>query len=153
MTDEESMEGQEEERKESGQQVVGEIETKGYAKKSAGANPNTTAFLAYLFGWAGGLVVFFMEKKNRYVRFHAIQSLLWNSAFWVVLLALFLLFIISGLAGQTNVLFRIVSTLLMFLLVAWFLVNLGVWILLMFKALKGEYHKLPLIGDKAEEVA
>lgn len=153
MTDEESKEGQEEERKESGQEIVGEVEVKGYAKKSAGSNPNVTAFLAYLFGWAGGLIVFFIEKRDRYVRFHAIQSLLWNSAFWVVLLALFMLFIVSGLAGQTNAIFRVISTLFMFLLVVWFFGNLVVWVFLMYKALKGEYHKLPLIGDKAEEVA
>lgn len=153
MADEESKEGREEERKESEEEVVGKVEAKGYAKKSAEGNPNLIAFLAYFFGWPGGLIVFIKEKENRYVRFHAIQSLLWNSAFWVVLLTLLFLFFVSGVASQTNRMFQVVATLLLFLSAVWFFGNLGVWVLLMYKALKGEYHKLPLIGDKAEEVA
>lgn len=33
--------------------------------------------LAYLFGWISGLALLFLEKRNKYVRFHAAQAVVW----------------------------------------------------------------------------
>src|SRR5713226_7569492 len=43
---------------------------------STGLQPNVAAGLSYLFWWVGGLVFFLIEKQNRFVRFHAMQSLI-----------------------------------------------------------------------------
>jgi uncharacterized membrane protein len=41
---------------------------------SLGMPENTTALLAYVFGWVSGLIVLLAEKKNNFVRRHAAQS-------------------------------------------------------------------------------
>jgi hypothetical protein len=51
---------------------------------SMGMDANVAAGLSYLFSIVGGLIFYFGEKQNRFVRFHAMQSILFN-AFWIVL--------------------------------------------------------------------
>src|SRR5579871_5119158 len=46
--------------------------------------PNIAAMLSYLFGWISGLVIFLLEKQNRTVRFHAMQSILFFGSISVV---------------------------------------------------------------------
>lgn len=42
-------------------------------------NANTAAGISYLFGWISGLLIYFNERTNRYVRFHALQSILFSA--------------------------------------------------------------------------
>ena len=42
-------------------------------------SPNTAAGLSYLFLWISGVLIFFNERRNRYVRFHALQSILFGA--------------------------------------------------------------------------
>ena len=44
-------------------------------KSSTGIQPNVAALLAYLVGFVSGLVFFLIEKENKFVRFHAMQSI------------------------------------------------------------------------------
>lgn len=96
----------------------------------------TAGLLCYLFAWVGGLVFLFLEKDNRFVRFHAIQSILFFGA-------------MSILEGIFNVfpfgLFGIGA--------AFGLISLIGWIVLMVMAHRGRYYKLPLFGDLAEKLA
>ena len=48
------------------------------AKSSTGLDENIAALLSYVFGWISGLIFFLIEKDSRLVRFHAMQSLLFN---------------------------------------------------------------------------
>ena len=41
-----------------------------------GVEENIAAMLSYLLGWISGLIIFLIEKNNRFVRFHALQSLI-----------------------------------------------------------------------------
>ncbi len=41
---------------------------------STGLNGRTEALLSYVLGWFSGLIFFVIERKNRFVRFHAAQS-------------------------------------------------------------------------------
>src|SRR3989344_5088329 len=41
-----------------------------------GLPQNTAGALAYVLGWLTGLVFVLVEKDNRYVRFHAMQSVM-----------------------------------------------------------------------------
>lgn len=43
---------------------------------STGLRPNVAAALAYVFGWLSGIVMLMLERENRFVRFHALQSIL-----------------------------------------------------------------------------
>jgi len=54
---------------------------------SMGMDANVEAGLSYLFSIVGGLIFYFGEKQNRFVRFHAMQLIHFN-AFWIVLFLL-----------------------------------------------------------------
>jgi len=101
---------------------------------STGLDPNLAGLLCYLLGWITGVVFLIIEKENRFVRFHAYQSL-------AVFGALTILSLIAGLIP-------VIGALIRFLLAP---VGLILWILLMVKAYQGERYKLPVAGDWAEE--
>ncbi len=53
-------------------------------KSSTGLEENIAVLLSYLFWWLGGLIFFIVEKKSKYVKFHALQSLVFGGAFFVI---------------------------------------------------------------------
>jgi uncharacterized membrane protein len=44
-------------------------------KTALGIEENIAGALCYVLGWLTGIVFLLLEKENRFVRFHAIQSL------------------------------------------------------------------------------
>ena len=57
-------------------------------KTSTGLDANLAAALSYLLGFVSGAVFLLLEKENRFVRFHALQSVLAFGAItllWVLL--------------------------------------------------------------------
>jgi uncharacterized membrane protein len=116
---------------------------------SMGMDANVEAGLSYLFSIVGGLIFYFGEKQNRFVRFHAMQSILFN-VFWIVLFIV--LFTVQSLLYASVILIPLgfVFTCLTILLP---LALLVVWIVLMVYAFQGKYFKLPVIGDYAEKYA
>jgi uncharacterized membrane protein len=110
------------------------MEQNDLGKTSTGINPTVAGLLCYLLGFVTGIIFLVLEKENRFVRFHAMQSIL-TFAFFFVLNAIlhfipFVGWVLMPLVG---------------------LVALIVWILLMMKAYKGEFYKLPIVGDMAEQ--
>ena len=103
---------------------------------STGLQPNVAAGLSYLFVWVGGLVFFLIEKQNRFVRFHAMQSLIFFGG----------LSILAYVIGYIPFLGGILSGLL------WLVWVVG-WIFLMIQGFQGKYFKLPVVGDYAERYA
>ncbi|GAC1587527.1 MAG: hypothetical protein NVS4B1_31110 [Ktedonobacteraceae bacterium] len=105
--------------------------------------PNLAALLSYLFGAIGGLIFFLMEKKNRFVRFHAMQSILLSAGVIVVEIVL-------------NILARVPIINFVSVCIVGPIFGLGVlalWIFLMVQAFQGKMFKLPVIGDYAERYA
>ena len=45
-------------------------------KTSTGLDENIAGLLCYVLGWISGLVFILIEKENKFVRFHAIQSII-----------------------------------------------------------------------------
>ena len=122
-------------------------------------DPKVAAALSYI--WIVGLIFYFMEKENRFVRFHAMQSIIFgivNSVVVVVLMVLaFILTIVMGVGGAMvgGALGLIVSLLgwlvwLLFVLVILVMV-LGL-IFAAYKAYQGQKFKLPIIGNMAENI-
>jgi uncharacterized membrane protein/ribosomal protein L40E len=102
--------------------------------------PNIAGLLCYVLGWITGLVFILIEKENKFVRFHAMQSIVTFGAFTV----LSILFSILQQVDVIWVLFwilQLVTGILAFVL----------WILLMVKAYQGAKFKLPIAGDFAEK--
>ncbi len=109
-------------------------EPKDLGKTSIGMQPNIAALLSSLAGWITGLIFYLIEKENKFVRFHAFQSIV----------------VFGGLTVLTMI--------LMFIpVVGWALIpvvyiaELVLWVLLMVKAYQGEKFKLPIAGDMAEK--
>ena len=104
-------------------------------KTSTGLDANVAAALSYLVGFVTGIIFLVVEKQNRYVRFHAMQSTL-------LFLGLVLL----------NVVLNIIP-LLGFLLSVFVLlpVSAALWLVMMFKAYQGEEFRLPVVGQYAAD--
>lgn len=103
-------------------------------KTSTGIQANVAALLSYLVGVISGIIFYLIEKDNKFVRFHAMQSIVVFGAFFV--LSMVLSFIpVFGWA----------------VLPILGLLSIILWIVLMIKAYQGEYFKLPIAGDIAEK--
>ncbi|GAC1383813.1 MAG: hypothetical protein NVSMB33_11960 [Ktedonobacteraceae bacterium] len=111
---------------------------------SMGMAQNTAAGLSYVLGWVTGLIFFFMEKQNRFVRFHAMQSILFFGGASVLGIVLR---IITGF----DIPFLSLVSLCVSGLIS--LATLAGWIVLMINGFQGKMFKLPVIGDYAERYA
>jgi uncharacterized membrane protein len=109
---------------------------------SMGMQPNVEAGLSYVFGWVTGLIFFLVEKQNRFVRFHAMQSILFFGGISVI-------DIILSVIGN----FGFLGVLTLFASSALGLIGLVGWIVLMINGFQGKYFKLPIVGDYAEKYA
>jgi len=110
---------------------------------------NTTAGVSYLFWWLSGLLVYFNERHNRYVRFHAVQSILLTSALTVggvVAYIVWALFHDVGRLTHLLVLTAIGNAVAILTAVA----ILIIWLGAMIAAWTGHYLHFPYIGAYAE---
>ncbi len=130
-----------------------EGEARVYAREASTLEPHMAAALCYSLGWLSALIIFFVEKRSRYVKFHAIQALLWSVGALIVWLILGILWVVLVPLGVANFFFKIIGMIIMVTFFGWGIGNVYMWLILMFKAYKGEWHKIPILGDKAEEIA
>jgi uncharacterized membrane protein len=105
-------------------------------RTSTGLDANVAAALAYGLGWISGAAFLLLERENRFVRFHAMQSVIVFGTFSV---AWFLFLSIIPLLGWLIAFFLILP------------VSAVLWLLLMFKAYQGDRFKLPIAGEMAEQ--
>ncbi len=106
-------------------------------KTSTGLEANVAGLLCYVGWWISGLVFVFIEPKNKFVRFHAWQSII---VFGVLTLASFAVRLIAWIP--------VVGWLIAILFWALCVV---LWIVLMVKAYQGQKYKLPWAGNLAEK--
>jgi len=105
------------------------------AGTSTGLSPNVAGLLCYVAGWITGIIFFVLEQKNKFVRFHAAQSIV---AFGTITVAGTVL----GLIPVVGVAFSWIIGIIGFI----------VWIIMIVKASSGEWYKLPWAGDVAENM-
>jgi uncharacterized membrane protein len=102
---------------------------------ASGLDANVAAALAYAVGWVTGAAFLLIEQENRFVRFHALQSVIvfgTLSLAWIVALSIpFLGWIVA---------FFVIPP-----------VSAALWLLLMYRAYRGEQFKVPGAGDMAEQ--
>ena len=103
-------------------------------KTSTGLAANVAGLLCYVLGWISGLVFILIEKENKFVRFHAVQSIVTFGALTIVSIIISFIPFIGWILG-------------------WLISILGLmlWIVLMVKAYQGQRYKLPWAGDFAEK--
>jgi uncharacterized membrane protein len=117
-------------------------------RSSTGLDANIAAALSYFFGLISGAIFFAMETDSRFVKFHAMQSMLASVAaivlwivymvVWTVLVRIPFLGLIPGIVGFHG----------------WAVLALGLlalWLFCMFKAFQGDRFKLPFLGEVAEK--
>jgi uncharacterized membrane protein len=105
------------------------------AGTSTGLSPNIAGLLCYVAGWITGIIFFVLEQRNKFVRFHAAQSIV---AFGTITVAGVLFGLIPVVGGAFSSIMGIIGFI--------------VWIIMMVKAYNGEWYKLPWAGDVAERI-
>ena len=110
------------------------METKDLGKTSTGMQPNIAALLSYLLGLITGIIFYVIEKDNKFVRFHAMQSIVVFGFLFVLSIILPFIPVIGGIIMP----------------ILW-ITELVLWVILMVKAYQGETFKLPIAGDIAEK--
>lgn len=103
-------------------------------KGAFGLDENIAAALCYSLGFITGIIFFISEKESKFVKFHAMQSIITFVSIWVLRFLVDLVPLIGWLLSL------LLSPL-----------TLVLWIVLILKAHRYEYFKLPIIGDIAEE--
>ncbi len=127
-----------------------EVSGRGRGGTVSGLDPNVAAALSYVLGWITGLIFVLIESENRFVRFHALQSIFFSIAVLVLYGGLGAFLALFQAVPGVNVVMGILGALVSSLLgIAVFVV----WIILMLRAYQGERYKLPVVGDIADQNA
>jgi len=123
------------------------------SKSAIGLDANVAAALGYIIGVLG-LVNFLIEKDNKFVKFHGIQSVLYSVgigvAFTVVWIVLLVLAVILAMVSDVLGVLMWILNVLFFL--AFFVAMFGGLIYSAYKAYQGQMFKLPIVGNFAEKI-
>jgi uncharacterized membrane protein len=113
------------------------------SQSSFGLQPNVAAGIAAFFLLIGGLIILLGKPAQQWVRFVAVQSIVFG--------AIVLIF---------NIAFGILAGILLFvpgawtvLLIVWWVFRIAVlvgWLVTTIKAFQGSAYRLPIIGDLAD---
>jgi uncharacterized membrane protein len=117
------------------------------ARSSSGLAPNVAGALAYVLGIITGVIFLVIEKENRFVRFHAAQSIAVTIVLTVVSIGLSIL---STALVFVPILGWIVAALLSVVLMFAVFV---LWVLLMWRAYQGREWEVPIAAGIARKMA
>ena len=102
-------------------------------RTSSGMQQNVAGLLCYLAWWVTGIIFLIIEKENKFVRFHAWQSIFIFAAITIIQIILAFIPIVGWILG----------------IIVWIL-SVVLWAVCMMKAYRGELFKLPIVGKIAE---
>lgn len=103
---------------------------------STNLDPKVAGLLCYALTFITGIIFLVVEKQSRFVKFHAMQSI-----------------IVFGLLTVANIFFSwipFIGPLGSFIVGV---LSFVLWIVLMLMALQGKWFKVPFLGDFAEQQA
>lgn len=102
---------------------------------------NIVAALSYVLGFITGIVILLVEKDDKFIRFHAMQSTIATGSLFLLNIAVGLVLkplgILDVLAGMLNILF-------------WFLILLVI-IISFVRTYQGKLFKWPIVGEFSEK--
>ena len=113
---------------------------------STGLTPRTGAALAYSGWWLTGAIMWFLERRDRYVRFHAAQA---TVAFGLI--AAFIM-LCSGLAVAALTFVPSLFQVLMLLAAVAWVGGVVLWGVAMWKAASGDEWRIPVAADMADRL-
>lgn len=119
--------------------------------------------LQLIGGWIAPLIIFFVKRDSRFVSFHALQALLLQGAYFVlmmVLMAGIFAAVLAGVAfhqsadqhGSVPLAFVIIFPIFWLGMMGWWFFVLVVAIVYGIKAGRGEWADYPLIGRLARSI-
>jgi uncharacterized membrane protein len=104
-------------------------------RTSSGLDANVAAALTYAIGWVTGAIFYLVEPDNKFVRFHALQSIVvfgGLSVAWMLAVSIpYLGWIVA---------FMVIPPL-----------SAVLWLVLMYKAYEGKRYKVPGVGQMVED--
>jgi len=105
-------------------------------KTSSGLDQNIAGALTYALGWITGAMFLLTEPTNKFVRFHALQSL-------IVFGGLSLIWLVA--ASSIPIIGLVIALVILPPL------SVFLWLFLMFQAYQGVRFKLPFAGEIADQ--
>jgi uncharacterized membrane protein len=116
---------------------------------SLGGSAVTLAGLSYLGWWFTGLLIYFSERQNRFVRFHALQSVIYTSG--LTIFAIFA-YIIPALLGDAYAATHVhaYATLATGVALLMFTMVFIAWLTPLIAAWKGHWLRIPFVAPYAE---
>ncbi len=99
-------------------------------KTSSGLDKNLAAALCYVGLWVTGLIFLLMEKEDKFVRFHALQSLITFAGLNILIMLPIIGWILAPLI---------------------FILGFILWLICIVKAYQGEEFLLPFVGQLAKK--
>jgi uncharacterized membrane protein len=113
---------------------------------STGLASNVAGALAYLFGPITGIVFFLLETEDRFVRFHAAQSITLGILLVVASVGLSILGAVLAFIPMMGWLIWMLTTVVL---------SIGtfvLWLLLIYRAYRGELWEVPFAGQVARRL-
>jgi uncharacterized membrane protein len=113
---------------------------------STGLASNVAGALSYLFGPITGIVFFILEKEDRFARFHAAQSITLGILLIVASVALSILGVLLAFIPMMGWLIWMLTSVVL---------SIGafvLWLLLIFRAYRGEWWEVPFAGQVARRL-
>jgi uncharacterized membrane protein len=121
-----------------------DIDQDAKSKSSTGMEPKIAVLIAYIFSLLGGLIIYFIEKENKFVKWHAMQA------------------IILGIIQVGS--FIVISVLLgMIPFIGWFffswlgwVISVVAWvfgIIALVQAFNGKTYRVPWVANMADKYA
>lgn len=101
---------------------------------------NLVAAISYVLGFVTGIVILMVEKDDKFIRFHAMQSTVATGFLFVLNVVLGIVFSKFGIFSFLSIISGILIYILIFYLC----------IVSFIKAYKGKVYKLPIFGNMAE---
>lgn len=95
-----------------------------------GLEKNLAGALCYSVGWITGVIFLLSEKKDSFVRFHAMQSVITFGFFTLLVMIPILNILLAPFVG---------------------ILSFVLWLVCMLKAYQGDKFHLPVAGDLAEK--
>ena len=120
------------------------------------------AMLAHVLQLFGGfiapLIIFLVKRDSRFVRFHALQPLLWQAVWLIVMLVCFMVFFMTMIftlasapappKGPPLAFLLGMGSFYLMMMVGW-VINLFLAIFFGIKAHEGQWSRYPLLGNLA----
>lgn len=119
-----------------------------FTKSAPSDGSNIAAALSYVFGWFTGILCLIFGFGNRFVRFHALQSILFFGAVNLFDIVFMYSFIHLRLLAYFH---YMEGFAILFFLFINFLAFVG-WLIALFQSARGAYFKLPIVGAIVEHI-